>query len=45
MKYVDHVEGCDKEVWEEGIGNKLGRLLQGYKSITDQNTIFFYVQM
>ena len=41
LKYKEMIKTKDKQVWEKEIYNKLGRLLQGFKTIKGKNIIFF----
>ena len=41
LKYKELIKGPDKETWERGMYNKLGRLAQGYKTINGRNIIYF----
>jgi len=41
LKYKQLITTEDKDIWELGMCNELGRLSQGYKSVKGRNTIFF----
>jgi len=41
LKYKNLIKTADKDIWENGMYNKLGRLSQGYGNIKGKNTIFF----
>ena len=41
LKYEELIKGPQREVWERGMCNELGRLAQGFENVEGRNTIFF----